>query len=105
MNSPPLLHRADPSASAADAAVWHVRVLDNCEQLDDACAAVVSRLAERLPAVHWLVTSRRPLGLDGEQPCVLEGLPLPAPDAPLAEVAMNPAVSLSIVLVELRVLA
>lgn len=69
-------------------------VLDNCEQLDDTASGLVAHLAERLPAVHWLITSRRPLGLDGEHSCALEGLPLPALDAPLAEVAMNPAVLL-----------
>lgn len=69
-------------------------VLDNAEQLDDGAVAAIAGLVERLPLVHWLVTSRRTLGLDGERGFVLEQLPLPAPDAPLAEVAMNPAVLL-----------
>lgn len=69
-------------------------VLDNAEQLDDGAAAALAHLIERLPQAHWLVTSRRPLGLDGERGFVLEQLPLPAVDAPLAEVAMNPAVLL-----------
>ncbi|MBX3599349.1 MAG: hypothetical protein KF863_01905 [Rubrivivax sp.] len=69
-------------------------VLDNAEQLDDEAAATVALLAERAPRVHWLVTSRRPLGLDGERSFVLETLAPPADGAALAEVAMNPAVAL-----------
>ncbi|MFN0184197.1 MAG: ATP-binding protein, partial [Aquabacterium sp.] len=71
-------------------------LLDNAEQLDDEAAAAIAHLAERLPAAHWLVTSRRPLGLDGERSFMLDGLPLPARDAPLAEVVINPAVALFI---------
>lgn len=69
-------------------------VLDNCEQLDDTAATTLARLAEQLPDAHWLVTSRRPLCLDGEQQFVLDTLELPAPDAPLPEVALNAAVLL-----------
>lgn len=69
-------------------------VLDNAEQLDDGAVTAIAGLVERLPLAHWLVTSRRPLGLDGEREFVLEHLPLPEPEAPLAEVAMNPAVLL-----------
>ncbi len=69
-------------------------LLDNAEQLDDTAAAAVAHLAERLPAVHWLITSRRPLGLDGERDFHLDVLELPAADATLAEVVMNPAVAL-----------
>ena len=69
-------------------------VMDNAEQLDDGAVAALAALAEALPTVHWLATSRRPLGLDGEHSFVLDVLPLPAADASLAEVAMNPAVAL-----------
>jgi predicted ATPase len=69
-------------------------VLDNAEQLDDDATAALSVLAQALPAVHWLVTSRRPLELDGEHSFVLDQLPLPEPQAALSEVAMNPAVVL-----------
>ena len=69
-------------------------VLDNCEELDDEAAATVARLAEALPAAHWLLTSRRPLGLDGEHQFVLSALEPPCADAVLAEVALNPAVLL-----------
>ncbi len=69
-------------------------LLDNAEQLDDSAAGALAALVERSPATRWLVTSRRPLGLDGEQTFALEALPVPAPDATLDEVAMNPAVAL-----------
>lgn len=69
-------------------------VLDNAEGLDDSATTVIAGLAERTPSAHWLVTSRRPLGLDGEQVHALETLPLPGPDAPLDAIAMNPAVAL-----------
>jgi predicted ATPase/tetratricopeptide (TPR) repeat protein len=69
-------------------------LLDNAEPLDDEAVAVIGRLAGALPAAHWLVTSRRPLGLDGERRFVLGPLDLPPPGASAAEVAMNPAVVL-----------
>ncbi len=69
-------------------------LLDNAEQLDEAAAAAIAHLAERLPAVHWLVSSRRPLALDGEHDFHLQALDLPAADATLPEVVMNPAVAL-----------
>jgi predicted ATPase len=69
-------------------------LLDNAEQLDAAAAGTIAHLAERLPGAHWLVTSRRPLQLDGERRFLLQALELPRADAALAEVAMNPAVSL-----------
>jgi tetratricopeptide (TPR) repeat protein len=69
-------------------------LLDNAEELDDEAVAVLALLVERLPRLHLLATSRRPLALDGEQVFPLPTLPLPAPDDPLPEVAMNPAVAL-----------
>jgi predicted ATPase len=69
-------------------------LMDNAEQLDDDAAGCISHLAERLPDAHWLVTSRRPLNLDGECRFLLQALELPSPHASLAEVAMNPSVAL-----------
>jgi predicted ATPase len=69
-------------------------LLDNCEQLDASAAGAIAHLAERLPDAHLLATSRRPLELDGERRFPIHALDLPAPGAPLAEVAMNPAVAL-----------
>lgn len=71
-------------------------LLDNCEQLDDGAVASIAQLAESLPGVHWLATSRRLLGLDGEHEFPLAGLALPAEDATLEAVAQNPAVLLFI---------
>lgn len=72
---------------------WLV-LLDNAEGLGDAAVGRLAALAAALPAVHWLATSRRPLGLDGERDFPLDALPLPDPAASLDEVAMNPAVVL-----------
>ena len=69
-------------------------VLDNLEQLADSVGSAITRLLWAAPDVHLLVTSRRLLGLDGESAFELDGLPLPAPDAPLHEAAANPAVAL-----------
>ena len=69
-------------------------LLDNAEQLDATATGAIAHLAERLPHAHWLVTSRRPLALDGERRFLLQALELPLADAALAEVAMNPAVAL-----------
>lgn len=69
-------------------------LLDNAEQLDEGAVAALDALVAALPQVHWLVTSRRPLELDGEHSHVLEALPLPEAGASLAELALNPAMAL-----------
>jgi predicted ATPase len=69
-------------------------VLDNFEQLVGRAEGVVAALLSQLPALHVLVTSRRALGLDGEQHVAAEPLALPPSDAPPAAAAANPAVAL-----------
>jgi predicted ATPase len=69
-------------------------VLDNFEQLVGRAEGIVASLLSQLPALHVLVTSRRALGLDGEQHVAAEPLALPPPDAPPAAAAANPAVAL-----------
>jgi predicted ATPase len=69
-------------------------VLDNFEQLVEAGADAVAQLVARLPGLHLLVTSQRPLGLDGEHAWVLAPLPAPADGASLAEASASPAVAL-----------
>lgn len=69
-------------------------VLDNFEQLPEAATAVVQDWLAALPGLVLLVTSRRPLGLAGEQLLPLEPLPLPEAGADLAALARNPAVAL-----------
>ena len=43
-------------------------VVDNCEQVVAACAALIAEMHLRCPGVCVLVTSRRPLGIDCETP-------------------------------------
>ncbi|MHA6783136.1 AfsR/SARP family transcriptional regulator [Pseudonocardia saturnea] len=54
-------------------------VLDNCEHLVEPVAALVAAVLDSSPGVRVLVTSQRPLGLDGEVVRVLD--PLPEADA------------------------
>ena len=54
-------------------------VLDNCEHLVDGVGALVTRVLDAAPQVRVLVTSQRPLGLDGEVVHTLG--PLDEPDA------------------------
>ena len=54
-------------------------ILDNCEHLIDACAAVVQRLLHHCWQLHILVTSREELRIPGET--VYAVLPLGLPDA------------------------
>ena len=54
-------------------------VLDNCEQISSACAAVADALLRRCAAVRILATSRVPLGVEGE--CVRSVPPLDDDDA------------------------
>jgi len=56
-------------------------VLDNCEHVLDAAADLVDAIAAAAADVHVLVTSREPLGLDGEQVRRVQSLALPAPEA------------------------
>ncbi|MFE1794834.1 ATP-binding protein [Streptomyces sp. NPDC059517] len=55
-------------------------VLDSCEHLSAACRDLLTRLLDDCPGVTVLVTSREPLGMDGEHRVVVEPLP-PASDA------------------------
>ncbi|HWN36152.1 MAG TPA: BTAD domain-containing putative transcriptional regulator [Pseudonocardia sp.] len=55
-------------------------VLDNCEHLVEPVAELVLELLEHCPDLHVLVTSREPLGVDGETCVPVEPLPLRAPD-------------------------
>jgi predicted ATPase/DNA-binding SARP family transcriptional activator len=52
-------------------------ILDNFEHLVEEGAAIVGRLLERVPTLICLVTSRRLLGLAGEQEFILGPLPTP----------------------------
>ena len=52
-------------------------VLDNCEHVLDATAAIAQRVLERCPRVHILATSREPLRIRGERVYRLDALALP----------------------------
>lgn len=56
-----------------------ILVLDNCEHLIDAAAAVVDHFLQCLPSIKVIATSRRPLEVDGEH--VFPVLPLSVGDA------------------------
>jgi predicted ATPase len=55
-------------------------VLDNCEHLIEACAALVHRLLEACSCLRVLTTSREALGVPGET--AWQVLPLPVPSSP-----------------------
>jgi predicted ATPase/DNA-binding CsgD family transcriptional regulator len=63
-----------------------VLVLDNCEQVIDACADVVLRLLEGCSGLRVLVTSREPLGVPGEVVFPVPPLLLTQPDGASASV-------------------
>jgi predicted ATPase/class 3 adenylate cyclase len=56
-----------------------VLVLDNCEHLLDAAAALVEALVRACPGVRVLATSREGLGVSGERILVVRSLGLPDP--------------------------
>ena len=63
-------------------------VLDNCEQVIGAVAALAETLMRRCPVVTLLATSREPLGIGGEQVYRVPSLSVPGPeDSPTAIVA------------------
>ena len=68
-------------------------VLDNCEHVRAAAAALCRGLLEVCPALRVLATSREPLGVDGEEVLVLGPLALPASEE-RADVDAAPATRL-----------
>jgi predicted ATPase/class 3 adenylate cyclase len=69
-------------------------VLDNCEQVIDACAKLADRLLHACPRLALLATSREPLGIDGEHVHRVPSLTTPALDADLAAIRDSEAVRL-----------
>ena len=69
-------------------------VLDNCEHVLDAAADLVDAIVAGAPEVHVVVTSREPLGLEGEQVRRIQSLGLPEADDPLAVASAAPAIRL-----------
>jgi predicted ATPase/class 3 adenylate cyclase/DNA-binding NarL/FixJ family response regulator len=93
-----------PGQTALDAAVSHLTgrcaliVLDNCEHLLEASAAVAEAVLHAGPAVVVLATSRAPLGVAGETSWRVPSLSLPAERAhePVEALAQSDAVRLFI---------
>ena len=56
-------------------------VLDNCEHLADACAALTDQLLSQTHGVRVLAASRRPLGITGEHLLPVPPLRVPGPEA------------------------
>ena len=69
-------------------------VLDNCEHLASAAAALAADILRGCPGVRILATSQQPLGVGGEQVFGLRPLSLPPPGAGLVAAAASDAVSL-----------
>lgn len=69
-------------------------VLDNCEHVVDAAAAVAHAVLRDCPGVRVLASSREPLAVAGERAWPIPFLSLPAPDADLTGLAESDAVAL-----------
>jgi predicted ATPase/DNA-binding CsgD family transcriptional regulator len=69
-------------------------VLDNCEHLTEACAAVAKGLFVGCPRVRVLATSQQPLGVPGEVMWPVPPLGLPGCGADPTEALAAPAVAL-----------
>jgi predicted ATPase len=88
------------AVSGADALVAYLAdrrmliVLDNCEHLLADTAELVDAVLADAPEVRVLVTSREPLGLDGEQVRRVASLAVPAADVLADEAGAAPAVRL-----------
>jgi predicted ATPase len=56
-----------------------VMILDNCEHVIEAAAALAGRVLAACPRVRIVATSRQPLRIDGETLCPVPPLPVPPP--------------------------
>jgi len=92
--------RADPSVTDIADLLRGKRlliVLDSCEHLVEAAAALAERLSQNLPGLHLLATSREPLRIKGEWVERLPPLGLPPATTPAigaAEALAFPSVQL-----------
>ena len=93
--------RPRPGLSTADSIVEFLRtrtalllVLDNCEHLASAAAALAADILRGCRGVRILATSQQPLGVGGEQVFGLRPLSLPPPEAGMAVAGASDAVSL-----------
>jgi predicted ATPase/DNA-binding winged helix-turn-helix (wHTH) protein len=94
--------RENPGRALLDTLTAHLRskqlllVLDNCEHLIAACAAVADALLHSCPQLKILATSREPLAVPGETTWTVPPLSLPDPShlPPLDELLVYEAVHL-----------
>jgi len=92
--------RDQPGRSAAEMLVDHLRpartllVLDNCEHLVDAVAALAAELIAAAPGLRVLATSRENLGVYGERIFALAPMVIPAEVSGLAALMELPAARL-----------
>ena len=93
--------RPRPGLSTADSIVEFLRtrtalllVLDNCEHLASAAAALAADILRGCRGVRILATSQQPLGVGGEHVFGLRPLSLPPPEAGMATAGASDAVSL-----------
>ncbi|MEU9833200.1 LuxR C-terminal-related transcriptional regulator [Streptosporangium sp. NPDC048047] len=83
----------ETSRSTTDTLVDHLRgkriliVLDNCEHLVDACAALTGTLLNAAPEVRIIATSREPLGLRNEVLFTVPPMSVPEDDIEMARIA------------------
>jgi DNA-binding SARP family transcriptional activator len=83
-----------------DALIYRLRsaelllVLDNCEHLLDACAALTGTLLAGAPRLRVLATSREPLGIPGEVAYLVPPLEVPPESAGAQALSRVPAVQL-----------
>ncbi|SDE09846.1 BTAD domain-containing putative transcriptional regulator [Glycomyces harbinensis] len=86
----------DPMARLVEA-LWGrdtVLAVDNCEHLIEDAAALLAQLLAQVPGLRVLATSREALGITGEAVFGVGPLPLPEPDAPLADLRSHAAIRL-----------
>src|SRR6266851_3899331 len=69
-------------------------VLDNCEHLLDACAALVDALLRACPELRILATSREPIGIVGEVAWRVPSLAVPEATATVEQLSSSPSVHL-----------
>jgi len=93
--------RPRPGLSTAGSVVEFLRtknalllVLDNCEHLAAAAAALAADVLRSCQGVRIVATSQQPMGVGGEQVFGLRPLSLPTPDADAAAAGASEAVSL-----------
>ncbi len=92
--------RQEPGRPALDTLVEAVGgrsllvLLDNCEHVIDACAKLADALLRGCPNLALLVTSREPLGIDGERVYRVPSMGTPAEGADAGSVRASEAVRL-----------